>query len=110
LIKTASPPRQLTNDFAVRFAPGAWCALRIAAASTGFAPVSTKVARHDLRTIMACPPKLFAALPAGSCYDAGDQRTDISGAAVSFPNVDTLGPTRMESPSLKKRHGANEIK
>ena len=59
---------------------------------------------------MACPPKHFAALPVGSCFDAGDQRTDISGAAVSFPNVDTLGPTRMESPSLKKRRGAKEKK
>lgn len=56
---------------------------------------------------MACPPRPIAALPVDSCCDAGGQRTDISGGAVSSRNVDTPGPTRMESPSLKKRHGAN---
>ena len=32
---------------------------------------------------------------------------DISGDAVSSQSADTHGPTRMESPSLKKRRGAN---
>lgn len=56
---------------------------------------------------MACPPRRIAALPVGSYLCAGVQRMDISGAVVSSPNVDTHGPIRMESPSLKKRRGAN---
>lgn len=56
---------------------------------------------------MVFPQRHFVVLPAGSCCDAGVRKMDISGGAASFQNVDTPGPIKMESPSLKNRRGAN---